>query len=318
MKHKIKTFAILTALTTLVIHMINRIQYSFNTARNYLHHTGENFYEWRFGKIHYTKKGSGSPLLFIHDLTTGSSYYEFHKITASLSEHYEVYALDLLGYGLSEKPDMTYTNYLYVQLINDFIKNIIGKKTNVLATGDSVPIAVMACHNDPEIISNMIFINPQSLYESNQIPSRQTRAFKILLNIPIIGTFIYNLLVNKRTMEKIFQDEYFYNIINIEEKDILSYLEASHLPDYSSKYAFASYVGKYINTNIIHALKEINNSVYIIGGEKEKDIHTTVENYRYYNSSIEADFIPYTRHLPQLEAPEKVINHIHIFLSSLQ
>lgn len=318
MKHKIKTFALLTGLTALVIHIMNRIQYSFYTAGNYLKNPENSFYEWRFGKIHYIKKGEGSPLLLIHDLTTGSSLYEFHKITDSLSKQHEVYAFDLLGYGQSDKPNMTYTNYLYVQLIIDFIKNVIGKKTDIIVTGDSVPAAVMACHNDPEVINSMIFINPQNLYESNRIPSRQTKAFKLLLDIPILGTFIYNLLTNRNSLEKAFTDKYFYNPLNIEERDILSYLEASHFPDYSSKYVFASYIGKYINTNIVHALKEINHSINIIGGENEEEVHTTAENYTWYNSSIETDFIPHTKHLPHLEAPDKVLSLLSVFLDTEQ
>lgn len=312
--HKIKTFAILAGLTTAAIHIINRIQYSLFTVKNYLRYSKNNYYEWRFGKIRYIKKGTGTPLLLLHDLTAGSSIYEFSKLIDTLSEQHEVYAIDLLGYGLSDKPNMTYTNYLYVQLIIDFIKNIIGKKADIITTGDSSQTAIMACHNDPEIINKMIFINPPSLYEVNQIPSKQTKMLKILLDTPIIGTFIYNLLINKTSIEKIFREEYFYNSINIEEKDILSYLEAAHLPDHSSKYVFASYMGKYMNTNFIHALKEINHSMYIIYGEKEKDIQTTVANYIYYNSAIESFSIPYTRHLPHMEMPEKVNNCIKIIL----
>ena len=60
------------------------------------------------------------PLEFI-----GLSNYEYHNLIDVLSKKYEVYSLDLLGYGLSDKPNMTYTNYLYVELLTDFIKNII-------------------------------------------------------------------------------------------------------------------------------------------------------------------------------------------------
>lgn len=314
MKHKIKTFIILSGLTTASIHVINRIQYSLYTVKNSLRYPSNNYYEWRFGKIRYIRKGSGTPILLIHDLSVGSSVYEFNKIIDTLSSNHEVYAIDLLGYGLSDKPNMTYTNYLYVQLITDFIKNIIKRKTDIIVTGNSSQMAVMACHNDPEIINKMIFINPPSLYDSNQIPSKRTKMLKLLIDSPIIGTFVYNLFTNKAVFEKIFEKDYFYNTTNIEEKDILSYLEAAHLPDYTSKYAFSSYMGKYMNANIIHALKEINHSIYIIGGEEENEIHTTVENYIYYNSAIESVFIPYTRHLPHMEMPEKTIENIEMFL----
>ncbi len=314
MKNKIKTFIILSGLTTFVIHMINRIKYSLYTVKNDLPYSNDNYYEWRFGKIRYTKKGTGSPILLIHDLTTGSSHYEFKKIINQLSNEHEVYTIDLLGYGLSDKPNITYTNYLYVQLIIDFIKNIIGKKTDIITTGDSVQIAVMACHNDPETIHHMIFINPQNLYELNKIPSKQTKLLKILIDTPILGTFIYNILNNRKLIEKLFKENYFHDQTKIEEKDILSYLETAYFPNYSSKYAFSSYMGKYMNTNIIHALKEINHSIYIIGGEEKKEIHTIVDNYIHYNNSIEAVFIPYTKQLPHMEMNKKVMEYIEIFL----
>ena len=315
MKHKIKTFSILASITMIVIHIINRVYYSVYSVKSYLNSSDNHYYEWRFGKIRYIKKGSGTPLLLIHDLTPGSSNYEFHKLIEALSKNYEVYALDLIGYGLSEKPNMTYTNYLYVQLLIDFIKNVIGKRTNILATGDAAPIAVMACHNDPEVIGKMIYINPQSLYQLNQIPSKQTKALKLLIDCPIIGTFVYNLLTNRSTLERNFTEEYFHNPINIEEKDILTYLESAHTPNYTSKYAFSSYIGRYVNANIIHALKEINNSIYIIAGEEKKDNHTIIENYEYYNNAIESIFISKTKHLPHLERPEAVLKQIETFLT---
>ena len=169
MKHKRQSLIIFSSFTAAVIHIINRIENSLYTSNNHLIYSENKYYEWRFGKIKYIKKGCGTPILLIHDLSLGSSGYEFHRIIDKLSENHEVYAIDLLGYGLSDKPNITYTNYLYVQFIIDFIKNVIKKKADIIATGDSVQIAVMACHNDPEAVNHMVFINPQNIFELNKI-----------------------------------------------------------------------------------------------------------------------------------------------------
>lgn len=314
MKQKGKAIIILTGLVTVSIHIINRVEYSLATVKNVLACSDNNYYEWRFGKIRYTKKGSGTPLLLLHDLSVGSSSYEFSKMIDSLSKKHEVYAIDFLGYGLSDKPNITFTNFLYVQLITDFIKNVIGKKTDVMASGDSCPIAVMTCHNNPEVFGKIIFINPQSLYQLNQIPSKQTKLLKLLIDTPILGTFIYNMLTTKASFEKTFQKEYFFNPYYVEEKDILSYFEASHTPDYNSKYSFASHLGRYMNINILHALKEINHSIYIIGGEEKEDNHTIIENYVYYNNAIETAFIEETKQLPHIEKPQEVLKQLEMFL----
>lgn len=314
MNHKAKTIILLTTVTTVSVHILNRIQYSLCTSKNLLSENESLSYEWRFGNIHYTKAGKGSPVLLIHDLSVGSSEYEFKKIKSELQKNYEVYSLDLPGYGLSDKPNMTYTNFLYVQLITDFIKNVIGKKTTIVASGDSSSIAIMVTHNDADIINNLILINPQSLYNCNQIPSKQTKALKLIIETPIIGTFIYNLLTTKESFEKTFENKYFSNINNIEEEDILTYLESSHKNGYCSKYSFASHTARYMNANIVHALKEINNSTLIIAGADTNDIETTVENYLYYNSAIETVFIKDTKQLPHLEKPEAVLEQISTFL----
>lgn len=314
MHKKLTTTVLLAGTSVAAIHGINRVHTSLCTVKNLLNNSENYYYEWRFGKIRYQKKGSGSPLLFIHDLTVGSSNYEFHRLINNLTEKHEVYSLDLLGYGMSDKPAMTYTNNLYEQLITDFIKNVIGRKTSVVVTGESVPFVIMSCHNYPDIFNKMIYINPQSLYLQNQIPSRQTSLFKLLIESPVIGTFIYHLFSNRPSIEKAFYQTNFYNPEEVREKYVYNYLEAAHLGGYNSKYAFASYTGKYMNMNILNELKEINNSILIIGGEKEKEIKTIIENYKYYNASIEECFIPETKHLPQLEAPDEILEQIRIFL----
>ena len=316
MNKKITTALLLSTFSITTIHVINRVHTSLSTVKNLLANSENHYYEWRFGKIRYQKKGSGAPLLLIHDLTVGSSNYEYHRLINNLTEKNEVYSIDLLGYGLSDKPSMTYTNNLYEQLTSDFIKNVIGRKTSVVVCGESVPFVMMACHNNPDIINKLICINPQSLYQQNQIPSKQTKLMKFFLEIPILGTFIYHVLTNKHSIEEAFRKQYFCQSGEIKEKYISNYLEAAHTGNYYSKFAFASYVGKYMNMNILHELKQINNSILMIGGEKEEDIVTTIENYKYYNAAIEEVYIPNTKHLPQLEAPDEILEQIILFLLS--
>ena len=93
-----------------------------------------------------------------------------------------------------------------------------------------------------------------------------------------------------------------------------AYREASHQPDCTAKYTFASYMGRYMNTNIVHALKQIDHSIYMIYGTEKKDIQTTVDAYLSHNPSIEAFPVSYTRQYPHLERSKAVLDQLEILL----
>ena len=314
MKKRIKVIIALTGLTIGTMHIINRIITSTSTSKDILSKSNSNTFKWRFGEIHYTKKGTGKPVLLIHDLTTGSSSYEFRKIENELAKANEVYTIDLLGYGLSDKPNVTYTNFLFVELITEFIKKVIGKRTDVITSGDASAIAVMACHNNPDIINKMIFINPQDVAKLSKIPGKRKKMLKFLLETPILGTFIYNMFHTKKSITNRFMNEYFYNAGKIEDSDINAYMEAAHYKDFSSKFTTASYLSNYTNININHALSEIDYSMYIISGLEKENAEEITERYLQFNSSIEYCSIDDTKQLPHLEAPEKTLEAIQLYL----
>ena len=66
-KHKFLTFAALMTGATVTVHLINRTVAAAAQLKQMLHIFDDNYFEWRFGNIYYTKKGTGSPILLIHD-----------------------------------------------------------------------------------------------------------------------------------------------------------------------------------------------------------------------------------------------------------
>src|SRR5215213_10536391 len=66
------------------------------------------YYRWRGGDLAYAVAGEGEPLLLVHGMYAGASSFEFRKNFGELSRDFRVYALDLLGCGLSERPRRRY------------------------------------------------------------------------------------------------------------------------------------------------------------------------------------------------------------------
>lgn len=271
-------------------------------------------YSWRLGKIHYTKSGSGSPLLLIHDFYFASSSYEWHRILHSLQKHHTVYTIDLLGCGRSEKPNLTYTNYLYVQLLCDFIRSEIGHRTDLIVTGESSAFAIMACSNDPSLFNRIMLINPGSLQSFSQAPNKHTRLYKFILDTPVLGTLLYNIACSRNQIQQTFEEQYFFNPYSARSAYVDHYFECAHLGE-CPKAVYSSLTSNYIKCSITNALRKIDNSIYILGGSEEPNIENIALEYQDINSAVEYSLVPKTKHLPHLENPDKVMDVIDIYFS---
>lgn len=316
MKKHIKNFALLTIIVTILIFIANKIIDFISNVKDNLPLEGGKFYKWKYGNIYYTKSGKGNPILLIHNLDAASSSYEWNKVTKKLSKTNCVYTIDLLGCGRSDKPNLTYTNYLYVQLINDFIHEIVGEKTDVIATGSSLSFIVMACQIEPKYYNKIIGVNPTDLYELAKAPDHRKNILKFILELPIIGTFMYNMIESKNQIIDIMTDKYFYKGYLVPTQLIDAYYQAAHNKNGNGKYLFASMKSHYTNINIVPALKKINNSICLIAGKEHPYVDEIIENYKEFNPAIEDAYISNTTCLPQLESPDKFVELVRILIQS--
>ena len=311
-KNRFITTLLLALGTTTGTALLNKYIKMTATAKNLLEETQAHCYKWRFGNIHYTKTGTGKPLLLIHDLHHTSSGAEWDRLIPMLKNQYTVYTIDLLGCGRSEKPALTYTNFLYVQLINDFIKSEIGRRTNVAATGSSTALVTMACNYNQDLFEQILFINPENFNSCSQMPDQYAKIYKNLLDAPILGTLFYHIASSKESIKKTFAEKYFYNPYSANQSFIDKYYEAAHL-GLSPKSIYSSVCCKYTKSNITRALENIDHSIYILGGEAKSGISEIIKEYTLYNPAIESSVIPATKHLPQLEKPGDVADVMKIF-----
>lgn len=312
---KLLTISLLLTTTSAAIFAINKLINTSAVLKNILHGNSKNYFHWKFGKIHYTVQGSGSPILLIHDLFPCCNTNEWKLLVDSLSKNHTVYCIDLLGCGCSDRPKITYTNFLYVQLITDFIKSIIKEKTDVITSGLSGSFAIMACRNDETIINRIMMINPEDLAILNQIPTKQSKIAKFILELPLVGTLVYNIIMSRSNIDLLFTEKYLYNPFHQDTELSDSYYESAHLDNGNGKYLLSSIKGKYIYCNIAQALKTINNSIYIIEGKSEQRSEESVALYTSINPAIESEIISHSKHLPHIDNSEKVLESIDIFFS---
>lgn len=307
---KSKSLFKISLVSIAALHGINSIIDSLSAANTNSKSSGK-YYHWKHGDIYYKKTGHGSPLLLIHDLTVFSSNYEWSKLINTLSETHTVYALDLIGCGKSEKPEITYTNYFYVQMVSDFVKDIIGDKTDVIVTGLSSSFVLMANSMNQNIFGDIVIVNPKSISSLKKGPDEKSKVLIKLFSLPVIGKTAYYIVTNRENTEYYLTEKCFKNPFRVNQDIINSCYNAAHTDKGKGKMLLASIDGGYLNIDITNALKRAENNITLIFGEDNQKKEDIAASYAKINSSVKCEFISNAGHLPQLESPEQ-------FLSSLK
>ena len=82
----------------------------------------ENYVEVHGSKLHYVDEGAGDPILFLHGNPTSS--YLWRNIIPYVSTKGRAVALDLIGMGRSDKPDLDYRFFDHVKYVEGFIEKL--------------------------------------------------------------------------------------------------------------------------------------------------------------------------------------------------
>lgn len=315
MNKKTKRFLMLTAATIGSMYAYNRFVATTSVSKKMLSDENGTYYNWKYGNIFYSKRGTGSPLLLIHDLNPSSSSFEWCKIMKKLEQNHTVYSLDLLGCGRSDKPLLTYTNYMYVQLITDFVKDVIKAQPDVITTNLSSSFVLMTNQMESNIFHRIILLNPVSIDEIAPSVDTLSKLKKLVFDTPLLGAFVYNRMHTPVKTDFLFRYKYFFKsqLISTKFEDI--YYESAHMDNSNGKYLFGSIIGKYINIDIRHALNQLNTPIYIIASRDLTNNINNIESYIRTNTNIETTYLSGCKLLLQLEIPDKLLIIIKSVLS---
>lgn len=149
--------------------------------------------------------GAGPPLVLLHSINAAASAIEMRP----LLEHYRgrrpVYALDLPGFGHSERSPRRYTPELYVTAIIELLEAAAGPGADVVALSLTAEFAAMAALRRPELIRRLVLLAPTGL---GQRPgalraarqARRSGRIRRLLSLPGLSQPLFDLLVSRASL----------------------------------------------------------------------------------------------------------------------
>lgn len=266
---------------------------------------------WQDRQIQYTVLGTGRPLLLIHGF--GASIGHWRKNIPVLAEAgYQVFALDLLGFGNSDKPILDYTLELWQQQIRDFWQEKIQAPTVFVGNSIGGLLSLMVVANCPETAAGCVAINcagglnhrPEEL----NLPLRVIMgAFTKVVSSSVSGPVLFNLIRRKsqlrRTLAQVYRDPEAVT----EELVEMIYQPSCHP---NAQKVFASVVTAPPGPTPQELLQRLERPLLVLWGEDDpwtplagstiyQELAATGENVAFYS-------IPNAGHCPHDEKPDRV------------
>ncbi len=181
--------------------------------------------------------GEGTPLLLIHSINAAASSYEMRPLFEHYAGKRPVYAIDLPGYGLSERRDQTYTSRIMVDAIEAAMSEIAGRHggapVDLMALSLSCEYAARAALERPDDVRTLGLISPtafdKALAGYGRAQSTKGNAAKLaLVSVPLWSQALFDLVVSRASMRFFLQKTFGSKSI---DEELFAYDQASaHQP----------------------------------------------------------------------------------------
>ena len=136
-------------------------------------------------RIAYRDEGTGETLLLVHGMAGSSQTWR--ELIPQLAEHYRVIAPDLLGHGLSDKPNSDYTLGGYAVWLRDFMDALGVPRATVVGQSLGAGIAMQFAYQHRQRCERLILIGGSGLETELSLPLRLLSAPGAELVLPMVA-----------------------------------------------------------------------------------------------------------------------------------
>ncbi|NET09486.1 MAG: alpha/beta fold hydrolase [Merismopedia sp. SIO2A8] len=288
-------------------------------------HSSGSTWLWRGYSIRYQVYGdqTGQPLVLIHGF--GASIGHWRKNSPVFAEAgYQVFVLDLLGFGASTKPPLDYSLELWEALLADFWQEHI--QTPAVFIGNSIGglLALMMLAHHPQMSAGGVLLNcagglnhrPDEL---NPVLRTVMGTFTKVVSAPVIGPLMFNEIRRKFRLRSTLKQVYGDRTAVTDELVEMIY-EPTCDPD--AQKVFASILTAPPGPKPSELLPQITQPLLVLWGDA--DPWTPISGSTIYQDLAKAEpervtfqGIPNAGHCPHDECPDKVNPPILHWLSSI-
>ncbi|HEX8116174.1 MAG TPA: alpha/beta hydrolase, partial [Pyrinomonadaceae bacterium] len=164
-------------------------------------------------------------------------------------------------------PTAPYSAELYVELISDFLREVVGRPAGLVAHTLSAAFAVRAADEQPELIKTLVLVSPTGADHLSARPGMTGAAFYGLLHSPVLGTSFYNAVTSERGVRDYARKQLFYERRFATPRLVAHYYAVSHLP--GAQYAATAFLSGYLNTDIREPFARLRQPATLAWGKQD-------------------------------------------------
>lgn len=156
------------------------------------------------GQISYyaDTSGDGRPLALIHSVNAAASAYEMAPLFDYFRGRRPVYALDLPGFGFSERGDRVYSAELFTTALLDLLREIGAQErggADLVALSLGSEFAARAARHQPELVHSLALISPTGL-SGRARSSMGSPRLRSVVGFPLWSQALYDALASRASL----------------------------------------------------------------------------------------------------------------------
>lgn len=277
-------------------------------------------WRWRGYNIQYAIAGAGMPVVLVHGFGAAIGHWR-KNIPVLAAAGYQVWAIDLLGFGRSDKPVADYSLELWQELLTEFAQAHL--TTPAVWVGNSIGglLCLMMAANQPDLVRGAALLNAAGglnhrAGELNPLLSLFLGGFTRLVGAPVVGKLIFNQIRRRSQIKKTLEQVYCDRAAITDDLVEMLYQPSC---DPNAPYVFAKILQAPAGPSPEELLPRVEVPLLVIWGEA--DPWTPIKGAKIYQDQaqrlpLEFLGIPQTGHCPHDERPEVVNQGILTWLAA--
>ena len=271
-------------------------------------------YAWKYGEVSFQRLGAGEPVLLLHSFGPGHDSEEWRPTAEILATKHLVYAPDLLGWGRSDKPRLPYDGELYIQLIVDFLEDVVAQRCSIVAAGLAAAYVVQIALDRPELVDSLALVVPSGIEIHGEEPDLKDALVNRFLRLPILGTSALNLVTSRAAIGQHLKREVFLGPEQADAGRVEHHYRSSHQP--GSHGALAAFLSGYLNHRVREAVGRLQNPLWVGWGREATDPPVdTADLWLQQAPEAQLEVFEGSSNLPHLEVSTRFAQRLSPFLA---